>query len=223
MTDTTTAHRYTHLISDERWGVTCLVDDVEAFVRDMEESMFPASVVADKLAELQEIAAERDEECEETAESVAEGWRNELRAALQDVEPVTLSDGHTGWMTSGGSVYLARASGLASYVDEWDRLRQTSLSTVAEAITGDSLVYNDRGNGCGGPGYEESGDVADAIDREEREGEDLTLVTESEDAEAWTLARDAFRLLNLDPQTIRSVAVGERAEGDNGHQMVYCW
>lgn len=132
MSNSTTPH-YTHLISDERWGETCLVDDVETFVSALEESMFPASVVSQKLAELQEIAAERDEECEDTYESLAEGWRDELRSALQDVEPVTLADGRTGYMTASEEVYVETANGLASYEGKWPDLKPIRLQ-VREAI-----------------------------------------------------------------------------------------
>lgn len=213
---------YTHLISDERWGETCLIENMDAFLREMEDSMFPPSVVSQKLAELQEIAAERGEECEDTAESISEAWRAELRAACKDVEPVTLADGQKGWMNQ-GSVYLPTSSGLAKFAGEWVDLRQTDLSTILRPILGESLVHNDRGNGCGGPGYEDATDVHNNIESEDREDEDLTLILESEDAEAWELARDAFRAVGLDPATVRCVAVGERDEGDNAHQMVYCW
>lgn len=214
---------YTHLISDERWGETCLIEDMDAFVRDMEESMFPASVAAQTLSERQQIAAERGEECEDTLESLVDGWRDELRDACQDVEPVTLADGRTAYMTSREAVYVETANGLASYEGEWSDLRQTELSTVLRQILGDSIIHTDRGNGCAGAGYEDATDVVNEIDREDRDDEDLTLVLESEDAEAWDLARDAFRDVHLDPSTIRAVAVGERADGDNGHQVIYCW
>lgn len=104
---------------------------------------------------------------------------------------------------------------------------EISLSDLLRDIAGDSLVHNDRGNGCGGPDYEDATDVLAEIDREERDDESLTLVTEDEDAEAWDLARDAFRALGLDPATIRRVLVGLRLTEvngqpvDNGHQMIY--
>lgn len=126
--DTTPATpRYTHLISDERWGETCLVDNVEQFVRDMEESMFPASVAWRKLSELQELAAESDEECAETLESLTEGWRGDVRAALQEVGPVTLADGRTAYMTTSEAVYVETANGLASYEGEWSDLKPIRL------------------------------------------------------------------------------------------------
>lgn len=116
--------KFTHLISDERYGETCLVDNLYQFMRDMEDSMFPASVVWQKLAELQEIAAERGEECEETAETIAQAWRDELRGVLQAVEPVSLPDGRQGWRVSNGSIYVETANGLASYVGDWNDLRE---------------------------------------------------------------------------------------------------
>lgn len=218
---TTTAARFTHLISDERWGEICLVDDSAEFFASMEESMFDANCAAQKLAELQEIAAEHGEECEETLESIVEGWRDELSAALQPVEAVTLADGRTGWMTSSEDVYVERANGLASFEGQWSYLCQTELSSILLQIIGDSLIHNDRGNGCGGAGYEDASDVHNEIERDEREDENLTSVTESEDAEAWELARGAFRAFDLDPASIRAVYLGERGEGDNGHQMIY--
>ena len=128
-----TPAKFTHLISDERWGETCLVDNVDQFLRDMEDSMFPASVAHAKLAELQEIAAERDEACEETLDGLVEGWRKALRAALQPVEAVTLADGRTGYMTAREAVYVETASGLASYVGEWGDIKPIRLR-VSEAI-----------------------------------------------------------------------------------------
>ena len=118
MSNTTAKTVYTHLISDERWGETCLVDDVPAFLDAMQGCMFPADVVWQKLAELQDLATGRDEICEETEESLVDGWRNELRNALQDVEPVTLPDGRQGWATSRGAVYVDKTNGIAVYVGE---------------------------------------------------------------------------------------------------------
>lgn len=125
--------KFTHLISDERWGETCLVEDVEKFVADMEDSMFPASVAHAKLAELQEIAAERDEACEETKENLVEGWRNDLLAALQPVEAVALANGRTGYMTVREAVYVETANGLASYAGEWADIKPIRLR-VRDAI-----------------------------------------------------------------------------------------
>lgn len=104
---------------------------------------------------------------------------------------------------------------------------EISLSDLLREFAGDTLVHNDRGNGCGGPGYEDATDVLAEIEREEREDDCLTPVAETEDAEAWALARDAFRALGLDPATIRQVLIGQRLTEvngqpvDNGHQMVY--
>lgn len=102
-----------------------------------------------------------------------------------------------------------------------------SLSELTHEILGDSLVYADRGNGCGGAGYEDATDVYNKFEREEREDEDLTSVSENDDAEAWELARDAFRDLGLNPAEISAVYVGERVTEENGrsvpngHQMIY--
>ncbi len=119
----TTTTKFTHLISDERWGETCLVDDVDTFANAMQDVFFPADVIAQKLAELREMAAERGEKCEETAESLIEGWRDELRDALQDVEQVTLADGRTGYMTTSEAVYVETANGLATYAGKWSDLK----------------------------------------------------------------------------------------------------
>ena len=106
-------------------------------------------------------------------------------------------------------------------------LRESELSTVCEHLAGLSLVHTDRGNGCGGPGYEDATDVRHEIDREDREDESLTQLTQSEDPEAWDLARGAFRALGLDPATVSRVWIGERlteVNGQpetNGHQMIY--
>lgn len=219
--DSNKISRFTHLISDERWGETCLIENVDQFVNDMEESMFPASVQVQKLSELQEIAAERGEECEETLETIAQGWRDGLLDVLQGVEAVFLPDGRDCWMVADGSIYAETANGLAGFVGEWSYMRNTELSAVVKAVMGDSIVHNDRGNGCGGAGYEDATDVYNEIQREEREDEDLTSVTKGEDAQAWELAKEAFQALKLDPSSIRAVYVGERADGDNGHQIIY--
>ena len=100
-------------------------------------------------------------------------------------------------------------------------LRETTMSAILPPIMGNIIVHNDRGNGCGGAGYEDSIDVYAEIEREEREDEDLVGVTASEDPEAWELARDAFRLPGNNPDTTRADYVGERADGDSGHQMIY--
>lgn len=98
----------------------------------------------------------------------------------------------------------------------------TTLYALAEGIAYDaSLIHNDRGNGCGGPGYEEPTDVMVEIETRDREDEVVESVTESEDPEAWRLARDAFAAVKLDPSTVTAVYLGERKEGDNGHQIIY--
>lgn len=121
--NTKTPAKFSHLISDERWGETCLVDDVDKFIGDMQESMFGGLEAAQKLAELHELAAERDEVCEDTEESIRNDWRAELRSALQPVEAVALADGRTGYMTVREAVYVETANGLASYAGEWADLK----------------------------------------------------------------------------------------------------
>ena len=116
---------YTHLISDERWGETCLVDDVETFVSAMEESMFPAYDVRQAYLEACDAYTKNGEEIPDdvTEANIVEGWRDELRSALQDVEPVTLADGRTGYMTASEKVYVETANGCASYEGKWPDLK----------------------------------------------------------------------------------------------------
>ena len=105
----------------------------------------------------------------------------------------------------------------------------TKIETLFALVSlhrGSTLIHNDRGNGCGGPGYEDATDVLNEIEREEREDEDLTEVT-ADDAEAWELARDAYNALGLNPSGISAVYVGQRVTEENGqpvtngHQMIY--
>lgn len=124
-----TAPRFTHLISDERWGETCLVDDVETFVRDMESSMFPATDVRQAYLDACDGYTQHGE-CvpdDVTEANIVEGWRDELRDALQDVEPVALADGRTGYMTASEEVYVETANGLASYEGKWSDLNPESI------------------------------------------------------------------------------------------------
>lgn len=95
-----------------------------------------------------------------------------------------------------------------------------TLSALVSEIHGCSLIHTDRGNGCGGPGYEDATDVYHEIEREERADEELTEA-DCYDVEAWELARDAYRALGLNPGGISAVYLGERADGDNARQMIY--
>lgn len=98
----------------------------------------------------------------------------------------------------------------------------TTLYSLAESIDYDSsLIHNDRGNGCGGPGYEDPTDVMVEIETRDREDSVLERVTEQEDPDAWRLSRDAFSVLGLDATTVRSVYLGKRESGDNGYQIIY--
>ena len=88
-----------------------------------------------------------------------------------------------------------------------------------------TLATNDRGNGCGGPGF-----VPEISEGEHESDADIvTTVTRDEDPEAWELALDAQRTVTNDPnETISCVAVGEpRNTGEtidsNPHQMIYAY
>lgn len=93
-----------------------------------------------------------------------------------------------------------------------------TLSDLVRDISGCSLIHNDRGNGCGGPGYESADEVLREIEDGDRDDESIA---EAEDAEAWDLARDAYTACGLNPAGISAVYLGERADGDNGHQTIY--
>lgn len=90
----------------------------------------------------------------------------------------------------------------------------TTLAEFARAIYG-GVVTNDRGNGCGGPAFLGEGD-----DLKELLDTPLRLVSADDDPDAWRLAREALDVLDIlgEPEY---VAVGERADGDNGHQLIY--
>ena len=95
-----------------------------------------------------------------------------------------------------------------------------TLSELVRDISGCSLIRIDRGNGCGGPGYESADDVLREIEDGVRDDESITEA-EAEDAEAWGLARDAYTACGLNPAGVSAVYLGERKPGDNGHQMIY--
>lgn len=95
----------------------------------------------------------------------------------------------------------------------------TTIKTISDlqAIYDGGIIANDRGNGSGGPQYitksEARGDESD-------EGiTPITVVSESDDQDAWDLAVYAAKMLGLPTPTI--VAVGMRQSGDNSHQMIY--
>jgi len=75
------------------------------------------------------------------------------------------------------------------------------------------LVTNDRGNGSGGPGYiHEDETDSDVLATE------VSLVSESDDLEAWQLAREAADA--VDSGDIELVAVTAR-HAPSDHQMIY--
>ena len=79
MDDTTAKPAYTHLISDERWGETCLVDDVPAFLDAMQDCMFTPYDVRQTYLDACEAYAEHGEPipADVTEANIVEGWRDE--------------------------------------------------------------------------------------------------------------------------------------------------
>ena len=92
---------------------------------------------------------------------------------------------------------------------------ENTIKTVRDLcnVYGGGCLTNDRGNACGGACYTAEDADDDIMDT------DITVVSESDDADAWELARNAAKLNNCDMPTI--VCVGDRKSGDNGHQMIY--
>lgn len=74
------------------------------------------------------------------------------------------------------------------------------------------VVTNDRGNGCGGAGY-----IAEHDEDTGSNDDIVSTVTEDEDPEAWQLAREACKDLDL-PDALEVVAV---RHGDNGYEEIY--
>ncbi len=92
-------------------------------------------------------------------------------------------------------------------------MAQVSTIKDIREIANGGILTNDRGNGCGGPGYiGESDDVLSLP---------VSVVCPKDDQEAWRLAEDAASIQGIDPATLCGVAVGET--GDSGHQMIYAW
>lgn len=88
-----------------------------------------------------------------------------------------------------------------------------TLRDFVHAIPGD-LVLTDRGNGSAGPACLDLTDLD--LD------EDVTLVTETSDPDAWARAREALSaLLSGDGHEPSLVAVGDREDGHNGYQAIY--
>lgn len=88
-----------------------------------------------------------------------------------------------------------------------------SVSDLAR-IYGGGIITNDRGNGCGGPGYIGEDEVDDQDD-------DLDQVAEEQDPDAWRLAREAAILQGLDAPTIVCVGRRDFSVGTNPHQTIY--
>jgi hypothetical protein len=81
------------------------------------------------------------------------------------------------------------------------------------------VIYTDRGNGSGGPSYiKEIGMMDDDGDLKVWDTE-VTPVSEVEDPEAWMLAREAAKLLDLPVPT--KVAVDAGAFGPSEYQGIY--
>ncbi len=107
---------------------------------------------------------------------------------------------------------------LRSLWDDFCDLGYT-LRDFAADVPG-AIVGTDRGNGSAGPVRL---GLAEDIDDEALD-EEVTLVTEEEDPDAWYLAREAAHAASDGtgrPIEVSKVAVGERADGDNGHQAIF--
>jgi hypothetical protein len=87
-------------------------------------------------------------------------------------------------------------------------MKEYTVKQLAE-IYGGGVITNDRGNGCGGPGY---------INENEVDETEIKAVTQSEDYAAWVLAKDACRAYSREQPEI--VCVGEAK--DMGYQIIYC-
>ena len=96
-------------------------------------------------------------------------------------------------------------------------MAQVSTIKDIQEIANGGILTNDRGNGCGGPGYIHEGEIDAAI-----MSLPVSVVHLQDDPEAWHLAEDAASLQGLDPATLCGVAVGERV-GAGDHQMIYAW
>ena len=101
-----------------------------------------------------------------------------------------------------------------------ERQKMTQVSTIRniQEIANGGILTNDRGNGCGGPGYINEWEAG----RSKILALPVSVVCLKDDPEAWHLAEDAASLQGIDPATLCGVAVGERV-GDSGHQMIYAW
>jgi len=89
--------------------------------------------------------------------------------------------------------------------------------TIREALplSCGGIVTNDKGQGAGGPGYIEEGLPGHS---EEVLDTRIFLRTESENPEAWELARAGFSAFPIKSEP-EWVAVGD--ESEDGHQMIY--
>ena len=86
-----------------------------------------------------------------------------------------------------------------------------------QSIYDAGVITNDRGNGCGGPGF---------IAEDDARGDEtqIVFVTRDEDPQAWELATDAASVLGLPLPTY--VGIGEASHPgefleSNPHQMIY--
>lgn len=111
--------KFEYVISDERYGETCLIGNLAEFVDSMENTMF-----------------EFDYENDASEDEQKRIWRDDLEEACIPVEPVQLPDGRTGYTyewtqhsTSGRGetrrpVYVEAVNGLASYAGDLSDLME---------------------------------------------------------------------------------------------------
>jgi hypothetical protein len=94
------------------------------------------------------------------------------------------------------------------------RVGETMTIGELRKLVSGGLVTNDRGNGCGGPGYlaEASMGPLDCDD------DIVTVVSSDSDPEAYLLIGQALRAYAFGADDVELVAVGERSEA--GYQLI---
>jgi hypothetical protein len=95
------------------------------------------------------------------------------------------------------------------------------------AMADGGLVTNDRGNGAGGPGYIKEAYIYAALNDEPNDwtdwGQRVTEVSETEDADAWRLAREAFAAHGFvgEPEAVAvSVCTHREASEPNPYTLI---
>jgi len=120
-----------------------------------------------------------------------------------------------------GSCYASWQLGTLQFYNTIGELREAYPDALMETVEdmyslfGAGIITNDRGQGCGGPGFLSEYSV---IEDEDIANTPVIPVTEAEDMEAWELARDAVDANEVD-MDITVVCVGEAT--DDGYQIIY--